>query len=99
MGSKPIGKCPFCGEMVRAVVVEENTIRRDVCECPECGESILVCRSSGCQDFAKGGSIYDDDFCPGCQSGIRNGVKDVGTVVFGAVLVGLVAKFMDDGEA
>lgn len=61
---KPKGTCPFCKEQVAAIVVEENYIRRDICRCPECGESILVCRMPGCSDYAKGGELYDDELCP-----------------------------------
>ena len=61
---KPLGKCPFCGECVRAKVIEENFIRRDYCECSKCNSSIYVCRYPGCDHYAKGGDMYDDELCP-----------------------------------
>jgi hypothetical protein len=60
------GKCPFCSETVEPEVIEENTIRRDMCRCPSCKRQVLICRAPGCQDYAKGGEYYDDEFCPAC---------------------------------
>ncbi|HOX46092.1 MAG TPA: hypothetical protein PK668_20990 [Myxococcota bacterium] len=68
MSSKPMGKCPFCHHKVHAKIVEENSWRRDVCRCPECGERILVCRMPGCKDFAEGGETWDEEFCPDCTA-------------------------------
>lgn len=66
--SKGLGKCPWCGENVRAKVVEENYVRRDICICPNCGEKILVCRIPGCNNYAKAGDFWDDEICPDCTS-------------------------------
>jgi ribosomal protein S27AE len=83
--NKHLGKCPFCNESVRPRVIEENSVRRDICRCPECSNSILVCRTPGCQDYAKGGEIYDDEFCPECTKGAH-------TTLVGTVFALLLAK-------
>ncbi len=92
MSSKSKGVCPFCNETVEPVVIEENTIRRDKCQCPECSSVIYVCRSPGCNNYAKGGDIWDDELCPACTSDISGTVKSV--VVLSAVtaLVGLFSR-------
>jgi len=64
--TKHLGTCPFCEERVSPFIVEENFIRRDVCECPECKKRILVCRMPGCQNYTKFGKHYDDELCPPC---------------------------------
>lgn len=66
---KPVGECPFCRKMVRAYVIEENYLRRDKCNCPECHETVYVCRRPGCHNYAKGGTFWDDELCPSCTSG------------------------------
>ncbi len=63
---KPIGVCPFCEERTRANVIDSNTLRRDKCKCEKCNEYIYVCRTPACHNYAKGGAIYDDEFCPSC---------------------------------
>jgi len=63
---KPLGNCPFCDTNTRAMVVEENTFRRDMCRCDNCGETIYPCRTPGCHNYAKSGRIYDDELCPSC---------------------------------
>lgn len=78
---KHLGKCPWCGENVRAVVIEENYIRRDLCECPKCGEKILICRTPGCTNYAKGGDFWDDELCPDCTSGAGSIATGVATTV------------------
>ena len=93
---KHLGVCPFCSASTRPVVLEENTVRRDICECSECSEKVLVCRTPGCQDYAKGGSVYDDELCPGCTSAA---VSNAGSVVIGVgtvVLGALATAFMDN---
>lgn len=77
---KHLGKCPWCGNEVKAMIEEENYVRRDACTCPECGERILVCRTPGCTNYAKGGDIWDDEFCPECtktaiQTGVLGGIS------------------------
>lgn len=78
MTTKQKGKCPFCEKVVAPVIVEENTIRRDRCKCPECGEEIYLCRSPGCHDFAKGTSVYDHELCPSCSETVSNLASEVG---------------------
>lgn len=70
MTRKPLGQCPVCKADIRAVVVEGMTLRRDRCECPDCGASIYVCRAPGCDNYAKGGELYDDELCPSCVRGV-----------------------------
>jgi len=66
MLKKPLGICPHCQCNVRAKVVENKTITRDICICPECSEKVLRCRSPGCNNYTE----YDDFFnelCPKCS--------------------------------
>lgn len=89
MTTKQKGKCPFCLKMVAPEIVEKNTIRRDRCKCPECGEEIYLCRSPGCHDFAKGTSVYDHELCPSCTETASNTAAEVGKAVLKvAVAVG-----------
>jgi hypothetical protein len=81
---KHLGICPFCSASMQPSVLEENTMRRDICQCSECSEKILVCRTPGCQDYAKGGSVYDDELCPSCTSST---VSVVGTIAVGVVSI------------
>ena len=60
------GKCPWCEERVHAKVVETHRFRRDICECPKCGDRILKCRNPGCSDYAAGDTTWNDEFCPPC---------------------------------
>lgn len=91
MSTKSKGICPFCAEMVTPSVTEENLIRRDKCACTACGEGVYVCRSPGCNNYAKGGEYYDDELCPQCTSGIADaGKMTVAMAVFGAI----VGKFI-----
>lgn len=77
MANKHAGTCPYCGETVTPVLIEENRIRRDVCKCPSCGHQLLSCRTPGCQNYAKGGAIYDDELCPSCTSSFVSGFGEV----------------------
>jgi hypothetical protein len=90
MSQKPMGLCPFCKEPVKADVVEENVVRRDKCACPSCGGTIYVCRSPGCDNYAKGGDYYDDEMCPSCTSGAGGTAVGVVAAVAVGVLTGLV---------
>lgn len=96
MSDKHKGTCPFCSEMVKPTLVEENNLRRDKCECPECKNAIYVCRSPGCQNYAKGGSIYDDELCPSCTSGISEFGKVALLTGAMALLTAAIAKDKDD---
>lgn len=90
--TKHIGLCPFCEKKVSPFVVEENFIRRDVCECPECHKGILVCRTPGCQNYAKTGKYYDDELCPSCLKSLpQNTLRSAATVFStAATVLGLV---------
>lgn len=84
---KGLGKCPWCGNNVRARVIEENYVRRDSCVCPECGERILVCRTPGCTNYAKGGDIWDDELCPDCtNTGGSWAAGIIGTIIAGKIM-------------
>lgn len=68
---KPIGICPHCNHEVRAKIsVKNNYLRRDKCECPNCEETIYVCRNYGCRNYAIGGDNYDDELCPTCAKAL-----------------------------
>ncbi|CAG7827265.1 unnamed protein product [Allacma fusca] len=34
-------------------------------------------KTPGCQDYAKGGDLYDDELCPGCTSSMTSGAGEV----------------------
>lgn len=91
MSVKQLGTCPFCKEMQLPIVVEENFVRRDKCQCSSCEETIYVCRSPGCDNFAKGGSVYDDELCPECTRGVVSNSAMVVVTVAGTLLAGLAA--------
>lgn len=84
MANKHSGLCPFCGDSVTPDLVEDNSIRRDVCECPSCKAKILVCRTPGCTSYTKGGSVYDDELCPACTASLTSSVGDVLKAAIGA---------------
>lgn len=86
MGEKTKGICPFCKEEVMPVVLEENTVRRDKCQCPECKKTIYSCRGAGCDNYAKGGNYYDQELCPECTRAAVATAKDVGVMVAAGVL-------------
>lgn len=69
---KQKGICPFCNETVAALISEQNKLRRDKCLCPSCQETIYLCRTPGCNDYAKGTSVYDHEFCPSCTKRIAD---------------------------
>ncbi|WP_343666178.1 hypothetical protein [Enterobacter sp.] len=86
MKLKSLGVCPFCKNKVRPSVSETNYLRRDRCECPECKETVYVCRGFGCEDYAKGGELYDDEFCPQCAQSISSGTKSSVYKAYGSLL-------------
>lgn len=94
---KPMGRCPHCEKKVRAVIVEENTVRRDVLECPKCEERLLVCMTPGCKDYAAGGDVYDENLCPTCTA---TGVDVAGKTATKAagVVVGILVKRQFDRD-
>jgi hypothetical protein len=91
MSKKQPGICPFCKETQLPVVVVENIFRRDKCECSSCKETIYVCRSPGCENFAKGGDVYDDELCPECTRGVVSNSAMVVVTVAGTLLAGLAS--------
>ncbi len=95
MSLKPAGLCPFCKENVRADVIEENTLRRDKCACPSCGGTVYVCRTPGCDDYAKGGDFYDDELCPACTSGAGGVAVGIVATVATGIFTGLAAAFLN----
>ena len=65
------GMCSYCKEMVTPTIVfEENTIRRDVFVCPNCGNKILKCMTPGCHNYACGHEYYDENLCVECTANI-----------------------------
>ena len=61
------GQCPKCGQAITSArCLEANTLRRNVLECPNCQARILKCRMPGCRDYALGGRVWDNEFCPDC---------------------------------
>lgn len=97
--AKQKGLCPFCSQAVEAIIVEENTARRDKCRCPQCGETVFVCRTPSCHDYAKGTASWDHELCPACSAQAGKAVVEVGKVaakvagtVVTAVLVAAVTK-------
>jgi len=99
MANKHAGTCPYCGDTVTPVLIEENNLRRDVCKCPSCEKQLLSCRTPGCQSYAKGGQIYDDELCPSCTSSIASAVGEVvkwgAMMAAGAVATAVVAKKLE----
>jgi hypothetical protein len=103
LATKQKGMCPFCALAVEAVIVEVNTARRDKCRCPNCGETVFVCRTPACHDYAKGTASWDHELCPGCSADVGRAAAEIGSVAveFGkaaakiagtAVAVAVVAK-------
>ena len=74
-----IGLCPFCNEVVTGILVEENTIRRNIYKCPKCGKRILKCMTPFCSNFAEGGDFWDDNLCPECTDGLCSIVQHTAT--------------------
>jgi len=84
MATKAPGICGHCRETVSPNVIEENTFRRDKCQCPKCSEILYSCRTPGCDDYAKGGKSYDEELCVGCTKSLAEGA---GTLAKGAITV------------
>ncbi len=88
MSFKDDGSCPFCKSEIKPVVIEENNLRRDKCQCPECEEFMYVCRAPGCRSYARGGDVYDDEFCLGCSDKIAAFGRDAAEKFGGAAVLG-----------
>jgi len=55
------GFCSHCFENSYHIEQQWNLIRRNTYVCEHCKRSTLMCRV--CQNFARGGSFYDDELC------------------------------------
>ncbi len=81
MSTKQKGICPFCNNNVAAEIIEENTIRRDKCRCPDCNETLYLCRTPGCHNYAKGTQVYDHELCPSCTATAADAGSSVASTV------------------
>lgn len=86
MNTKQKGLCPFCDANVAADVLEARTLRRDRCRCPNCEETLYVCRSPGCHNYTKGTASWDHELCPECRSGLKGLMEVIGSALLGAGL-------------
>ncbi|AXH43475.1 hypothetical protein MZUP3_730 [Erwinia phage vB_EhrS_49] len=86
MATKNKGICGHCRETVSPIVIEENTFSRDKCQCPECAKDLYVCRSPGCDDYAKGGKDYDEELCPGCTKSLAENAGVIAKTIGGVAL-------------
>lgn len=86
--SKHPGICPHCRKNVTPEVIEENSLRRDKCECPECKGIVYVCRTLGCDNYAKGSNAYDDELCPDCAKILAN---NAGGILKGVAVIAVPA--------
>lgn len=85
------GVCPFCKEeIIPADVVEENVVRRNIYSCPACKNEILCCCTPGCNNYTKGGKIWDDMLCPECTANIPS------ALITGITLVSSVIALKGD---
>ena len=100
------GKCPECRKTIMPIIEEKNNLRRDKCSCPECHAVLYVCRSPGCDDYALGSDLYDNEFCPACTKAmatktgeVLSEVKDHALPIVLTVIGGvLAAKFSGEKE-
>ncbi|OCG24189.1 hypothetical protein A9G45_02640 [Gilliamella sp. HK2] len=92
--TKAMGNCPYCGNRVSAIVIEENILRRDKCECPSCHEVIYVCRWPGCHNYTVGGDFYDDELCPKCGKDIFDSTTSLVKVAAGIITAEFIRKNM-----
>lgn len=93
MAIKSSGVCPFCGSFIQARVVETNYLRRDKCRCPDCSNVIYVCRMPGCNNYTKGGDIWDDEFCPSCTNSMDS--RAISAIGLGLSLFAVFGKSKD----
>ncbi|MDI9768215.1 hypothetical protein QM327_16810 [Pantoea dispersa] len=86
MATKNEGICGHCRKKVSPIVIEENILRRDKCKCPECEQDLYACRSPGCDDYAKGGKNYDEEFCPSCTKSLAENAGTAAKAIAGIAL-------------
>lgn len=87
---KPLGICSFCKEKVMPKVIEESTFMRDECQCTneKCKNLIRVCRIPGCDNFARSGANWADEFCQPCTAG---GIQITKKLIVGAMALAVTA--------
>jgi len=89
VATKNEGICGHCREKVSPIVIEENILRRDKCQCPKCKQDLYACRSPGCDDYAKGSKGYDEELCPSCTKSLAEKAGTAAKFVAGiAVTIG-----------
>jgi len=86
MATKHEGICGHCRAVVNPAIIEENTIRRDKCQCPNCDGILYACRTPGCDDYAKGGKTYDEELCPGCTKSLAENAGSLARTIGGIAL-------------
>lgn len=100
MANKHPGICPHCRETVSPLIIEENYVRRDKCECPKCKGVVYACRALGCDHYAKGGAAYDEELCPACTKGISDTAKPIlenaAIVAAGIIVTAAAAKYSNN---
>lgn len=87
---KPLGICSFCKDKVMAKVIGESTFMRDECQCTnkECEKTVRVCRIPGCDNFARSGPNWADEFCQPCTAG---GIQITKKLIVGAMALAVTA--------
>lgn len=102
MANKHPGTCPHCRTTVTPIILEENFVRRDKCQCtnPKCLGIVYACRSPGCDHYAKGGNAWDEELCPACTKGMSESAKPIiekaAVVIAGLAVTAAVAKFKNE---
>lgn len=89
------GYCSWCFRKTPHHLVQENYLRRDLRKCSGCGHYTLICRSVGCNHFAKGHSKERED---GRSGSFVDRVKDGWHAEFCAEHDGTVASFERVGD-
>ena len=95
MATKNEGICGHCREKVSPIVIEENVLRRDKCQCPKCKQDLYACRSPGCDDYAKGSKSYDEELCPECTKSMAEGARELMRPAAAALIMAGTAYAID----
>ncbi|MCZ6145101.1 hypothetical protein O5255_27805, partial [Escherichia coli] len=61
----------------------------------DCKSIIYVCRTPGCENYAKGGHLYDDELCPSCMSTIGRSIGALGTTALSIVVITVVTRLLE----